>query len=243
MKKLYIPSRWSLIFFTIVFLVAMIVRLPASLLTLVLPSNIQLQNIEGSFWNGKASALGINGVLAQEQLTWRFLPRSLLNTQALWNVEGRMPDKNSQLTLGINSGGVLLSGVNVVVPLEPLAALHPRLKSLQLGATLHLTAKTIAMNTRWDAVVSIDRLFSPLAPQGELGNYRINLHAEDNGKGNWQFVTVAGSLRITGNGTFDALQNSSAGQVTLIPPPQMQGLTLALSGLPRVGEGYQFTLE
>jgi Bacterial type II secretion system protein N. len=244
MMKSHFPSRRALIFSLVVLVVAMLVQLPASLLALVFPSHIQLQNVEGSFWNGKASAFGISGVIVQEQVAWQLLPKALLEAQLLWDIKGRLSDKNSQLIMGLNFNGALLNNVNVVLPLEPLALLHPQLKPLQLGGTVNVSAKTIGMNMRWDAVVTIEHLFSQLTPQDEFGNFRANLRTEPDGKGNWQVTTIAGSnLRVTGNGTFDIRQNRGEGQVTLIPPPQMQGLSLALSTLPKVGEGYQFKFE
>ncbi len=239
MKKFFRPGRRTVVFAAVVFILAMLARMPASLVTLALPQEIRLQNVEGTLWNGKASAAGINGMLVQERLAWQFRPQALLSARLQWDVSGRFADRNSRLAAILGAGGIVFSGADITLPLEPLATLDPKLKPLQLGAVLRATAKTIAPGNRWDAAVTIERLFSALAPQGELGNYRLDLRGEPGGKGTWQLATVSGVLQAKGSGTFDAQQSVGKGQITLVPQNQMPGLTPALSALPKAGEGYQ----
>ena len=65
-----------------IFVLALIVRVPASLVSLALPPEIQVREIEGSLWNGRASAVGLGDRLVQEQVAWTFQPRALLDRAA-----------------------------------------------------------------------------------------------------------------------------------------------------------------
>jgi len=236
MKQL---SRRFLVSAFALFVAACVLRAPASLLTLILPPSIQLRNVEGSFWNGQAAAVGVGGLLVQEQVAWRFRPQSLLAARLEWVISGRLAERDSRLTLSVRASGVELAGVNVVVPLEPYAALHPRLKPAQLGAQLHVTTTSLRPQAPMAATVSVDQLSSPLVPQGELGSYTLALDAASDGKGTWRIAPVSGNLQITGQGQFDAGQSQIHGQVLLTAKSPMPGLTPVLAALPKVGEGYQ----
>ena len=238
MKAFFRPSRRLLVVAAVLIVVAGVLRAPASLLTLVLPPNIQLKNVHGSFWNGQASAVGVGGMLVQEQLEWRFQPKALLGAQLAWALSGRMADQTSRLTLIARWSGVALNGISVVLPLEPFAALHTKLKLAQLGAVLRVTAKALEPHAPTTATISIEHLFSPLVPQGELGSYRLELTGETGSQGRWQIFTAAGNLQIAGQGAFDSAQSRINGQLTLLPQAPMPGLTPILSTLPKAGEGF-----
>lgn len=238
MKQL---SRRFVVSAVALFVVACVLRAPASLLTLILPPGIQLRNVEGSFWNGQASAVGVGGLLVQEQVAWRFRPQALLAARLEWTISGRLAERESRLTLGVRASGVELAGVSVVVPLEPFAALHPRLKPAQLGARLHATATSLRPQAPMAATVNIDQLSSPLVPQSELGSYTLALEAAADGKGTWRIAPVSGNLQIAGQGQFDAGQSQIHGQVLLTTKTPMPGLAPVLAALPKVGDGHQLT--
>ena len=232
-------SRRFLVSAAALFLATCVLRAPASLLTLILPPSVQLRNVEGSFWNGQVSAVGVGGLLVQEQVAWRFRPQAVLAAKLEWTISGRLAEHNSRLTLSVRPSGVELAGVSVVLPLEPFAALHPRLKPAQLGAQLHATAKSLRPQAPMVATVSIDRLSSPMVPQSDLGSYTLALEAAADGKGSWRITPVSGNLQVTGQGQFDVGQSQVHGQVLLTAKSPMPGLTPVLAALPKVGEGYQ----
>lgn len=234
-------SRRFLVSAAALFVAACVLRAPASLLTLILPTSIQLRNVEGSFWNGQASAIGLGGLLVQEQVAWRFRPQSVLAGKLEWTISGRLAERDSRLTLSVRPSGVELAGVSVVVPLEPFAALHPRLKPAQLGAQLHATAASLRSQAPMTVTVNVDQLSSPLVPQRELGSYTLAFEAAADGKGTWRIAPVSGNLQITGQGQFDAGQSQIHGQVLLTTKTPMPGLTPVLAALPKAGEGYQLT--
>ncbi|MDR1936303.1 MAG: type II secretion system protein N [Candidatus Accumulibacter sp.] len=239
--KRRLPVSWrTLLLVAGVFILALAVRLPASLATLLLPPEIQLREVEGSLWNGRASAVGVGGMLVQEQASWNFLPRALLEGKLAWTVGGRLADRTSRLELAIRPGGVELNGVSVALPLEPLAALHAQLKSAQLGAVLRVSAKNLDLSGRspMAASVAVEHLFTALYPQGDLGNYRLDCKADGAGRGDWQLATVSGVLRVSGKGTFDAGQSKVNGQLNLAPQSPLPGLSPLLASLPKAGEGF-----
>lgn len=237
--KWRLPGAWRMLPFVAgIFILFLIVRLPVSFVTLVLPPEIQLRNIEGSFWNGQASAIGVGGMLVQERVSWSFLPRALLDAKLAWAVGGRLADRTSRLELAIRPGGAELNGVDLVLPLEPLAALDARLKPAQLGAVLRVTAKSLRMRSPVVASVAVEYLFTPLFPQGELGNYRLDCKGNADGKGDWQIATVNGLLQVVGKGTFDAGQSKISGQLTLTPRSPIPGLSPLLDSLPKAGDGF-----
>lgn len=241
MKWRLLSARRTLLFATGTFLVALIVQLPASFATRTLPPEIQLRDVGGSFWNGRASAIGVNGVLVQEQVSWNFMPRALLNAKLAWAVGGRSADQTSRLELVLRPRGAELNEVSLALPLEPLAALHPKLKPIQLGAMLRVTAKQLAVHSPVEASVVVEHLFSPLATYGEFGSYRLDFKGGADGKGDWQVATVAGVLQVAGHGTFDVGRSKVNGGLTLTPQSPIPGLSPLLASLPKAGEGFVVT--
>jgi len=233
MKRFLLPARRSILLAAGIFVAALAVRLPASFATRVLPPEIQLRGVDGSFWNGRASAVGINGVLVQEQVSWNFLPRALLEAKLAWAVGGRLADQTSRFELALYPGRVEINSVDLALPLEPLATLHPQLKSVQLGALLRVTAKGVSTRSPVAASVVVEHLFTPLVPQGEIGNYRVDIKGETNGKGSWQVATVSGVLQAAGQGTFDAGRSRINGRLTLTPQSPIPGLSPLLASLPK----------
>jgi hypothetical protein len=220
------------------FVLALVIRLPASFATLVLPQEIQARDIEGSFWNGRASVVGVGGVLVQEQVFWNFQPRALLDAKLSWAVGGRLDDRVSRFELAVGLRGVELHGVDLALPLEPLAALHPRLESARFGAALRVTAKRLSLSAPVAASAAIEQLFTPLSPQGELGSYRLDCKGDSEGKGDWQIATTSGVLRVAGQGSFDLGRAKVGGRLTLTPQSPIPGLSPMLASLPRAGHGF-----
>ncbi|MDR2452213.1 MAG: type II secretion system protein N [Candidatus Accumulibacter sp.] len=221
-----------------VFVLTLVIRLPASFVVLFLPPEIQMREVEGSFWNGRASAIGLGGLLVQEQVSWNFRPRALSGLKLAWAVGGRMGGETSRLELALGPRGVEWNGVSLVLPLEPLAALHPQLKSAQLGALLRVSAKSLSLASPFELTIAAEHVFSALVPQGEFGSYRLDGKGMGGGKGDWQITTLSGVLRVVGKGTFDAGRSSASGQVTLTPRSPIPGLSPMLASLPKAANGF-----
>ncbi|MBS1229320.1 MAG: type secretion system protein [Proteobacteria bacterium] len=240
MKRL--PRR-VLITVLAVFALFGVIRAPASLVTLWLPKTIQLKNVEGSLWNGSLSAIGVDGMIVQERVEWHFRPQALISGALTWAVSGRFGEQTSALNLALRATGAQLNEVSVYLPLEPLAALHPKLKMAQLGALLHVTSGRLSLSAPIKAAVDVDRAFSALAAQsGQFGSYRFELDVAADGKGRWTLSSSPGLLGATGQGQFDVNRSQVDGRLVLTPSAPIPGLSPLLTQLPRAGDGYLITL-
>lgn len=189
-------SRRALIVALALFALACVIRAPLGLLTLFLPQRIQLKNVEGSIWNGRASAVGVGGIIIQQDVEWHFRPQSVLSASLAWGISGRFAEKASQLTFELRPGGSGLSQVSVFIPLEPLAALHPQLKAAQVGALLHVMSSHLSPHAPAKASVDVDQLFSSLIPQaGQLGRYQVDFDVAADGRGRWTLTSLPGPCR------------------------------------------------
>jgi len=232
-------SRRLLILAFIAFAAFCVLRAPVSLLTLFLPHDVQLKNVEGSLWNGRASAIGQGELIIQERVDWRFHPQTLLAGRLEWAISGRFGEKSSALTLVLRPNGAELSEVSLYLPLEPFIAQNPRLKAVRIGALLHATTHRVARNVPVSASIDVDGLFSPMVPlASQLGNYRFDLELDAAGKGTWRATTLAGILAVSGDGSLDTKAQQIAGKLVLTPSTTLPGLSPALSQLPRSGDGY-----
>lgn len=231
------PSRRHLIAALLVFAASCVLRAPLSLITLALPPQVQLRNVQGSIWKGGASAIGLDQMIVQERIEWHFRPQAVLSARLEWLVSGRFGPAASTLTFALGRDGPVLGQVSVHLPLEPFAALHPKLKALRLGATLHASAPS--SQPPGAAALQIDGLFSPLVPQsGALGSYLLELTVAPDGSGRWGVRSLSGVLAATGQGKLDLKRRQFNGQLVLNPLSTLPGLSPALSQLPRSDAGY-----
>ena len=238
----WLPRR-AVLMALVVFALFALIRAPLRLVTLWLPPTVVLKNVEGSLWDGSASAIGVGGMVVQERVEWHFRPQTLLSGALTWAVSGRFGEQRSRVNITLGAGGAGLSEVNVFLPLEPLAALDPKLKAVQLGALLHVTASRLNGRAPIKAAIDVDRLFSALAPQaGALGSYRVELDVGTDGKGRWALTSAPGQLGASGQGQIDTRRAQVGGQLVLTPSAPIPGLSPALSQLPRSGNGYLVTL-
>lgn len=236
------PSRRTLLAGLVVFVFFCLVRAPASLVCLFLPASVQLQHVEGTFWQGRAAALGLNRQILAEQLEWNFLPAALGKARLEWQLASRFAGKAGQMNLSLGIDGPSLKNIDLKLPLEPLLAQHPQLKGLRLGGEVRIQSAQLRMGGKADARVEVDKLFSALVPQqGALGSYRVDVEMQADGSGNWVLASMAGILQAEGRGGFDSRQGKLSGNVTLTPQSTIPGLSPALSALTPSGQGYQLS--
>ena len=222
-----------------VFIVACVLDAPVSLFTLVLPPQLQIKNVQGTIWNGRASAIGLGTIVVQERVEWRLNPRAMLTGRMEWLVTGRYGEQSSTLSASLGVDGMVLKNVSIYLPLEPVAALHSRINVLGFGATLHASAQRLSIRRPSRATLDVDGLFSTLLPQsGRLGSYRLEFDVDEGGTGKWDFRSLSGVLAGTGQGTFDTQRLKFNGQLTLNPRSPLPGLSAALSRQPGSDAGY-----
>ena len=222
----------------VAFVLILLIQAPAGLLTFALPPQIVLMNVQGSLWHGRASALGVGGMVVQERLAWDFRPGELLSGKLAWAIRGEFGGQPSQLSASLGFAGPALESVRVFLPLEPLAAMSPLLKSAQLGAEVRTNAESIRLRAPVTAQVTIERLSSPIAPQGELGHYRVELNMEADGQERWNLSTTERTLQIAGHGAFDVTAQIISGQLNLKMTNPQPGISPLLTQLPRSEDGY-----
>ena len=232
-------TRRRLLLLFVLFAIAGVLQTPLRVLTPLLPSQIKFKEAYGTVWHGGASAVGLGQTIVQERVEWNFRPQALLAARIEWSLSGRLGTRNSTLTLGLGRDGPVLGEVNVYLPLAPMAALHPRLEPLRLGATVHASAARIDSRSPGAATLQIDDLFSPLVPQSApLGSYLVDLRRDDDGVASWSLRSLSGVLAASGQGKIDAARQKFSGQLVLNPASPLPGLSPALTQLPRSDAGY-----
>ncbi len=219
---------------------ACVIRAPVSLITLILPQHVQLKNVTGTLWTGNASAIGVSHSIVQERVDWQFCPQSLLSGRIEWIVSGRFGERTSKLIIGLTHAGVVLGDASVFLPLEPFAALHPKLKALRIGAILHVSTHHMRPHSPTSAKIEVDGLFSPLiASSGQLGRFQLALDIDEKGLGHWDISPLPGILSVSGQGKFninDPLQFNGQLALNLLSP--LPSLSSLLSQLPKTDTGY-----
>jgi general secretion pathway protein N len=239
--------KWSLgLFIVLALLLVLIVRMPVAMLQTVLPSSVSLVQTSGTLWDGRASALGLEGIAIQQNLRWQFEPKALLAGQLAWQLNGQAAgsEANSQARLVLGVRGAALENVDVTLPLEGVLRTIPKIASWGLGGTAQLRSARLSKQAGGSAELTIDPLFSQLVPAlSPLTTLRANLVMNDGGA-NWT-ISPAGASAITVNGQ-GALQwlaggrVGSQGEINLQPDEKVkQQLAPLLLQIPATANGYQ----
>jgi len=231
--------RWGMTFAGLAFALASVARAPISVLGFLLPQSVQFQNVEGSLWNGSASAIGIDGTSIQEHVEWRFQPQSLLSATLRWDVSGRFGDKLSHLSATVHPDGMELKQLDVFFPLEPLASLYPSLKAVRPGAELHATSSRLRLNSPSQVSLDVNDLYFPLLAQaGPLGSYRVTFDLNGNEVGAWKVESLTGNLSVVGQGQIRIQDLKASGRLMLLPRSPIPSLSSLLKQLPQSGDAY-----
>lgn len=239
--------KWSLgLFIVLALLLVLIVRMPVAMLQAVLPSSVSLVQTSGTLWDGRASAVGLEGIAIQQNLRWQFEPKAILGGQLAWQLNGQAAgsEANSQARLVLGVRGAALEKVDVTLPLEGILRTIPKIASWGLGGTAQLRSARLSKQAGDSAELTIDPLFSQLVPAlSPLTTLRANLTMNDGGA-NWT-ISPAGASAITVNGQ-GALQwlaggrVSSQGEINLQPDDKVkQQLAPLLLQIPATANGYQ----
>lgn len=240
MTLFFRKRRGALALAAMMFTGACVLRVPAGVPASLLLPGVVLAGAEGTVWNGKAAAIGVGGFVVQEDITWRFEPRSLLGGRLEWAVGGRFGERDGRLTVAVGAGGVAMRGLDLVLPLEPFAALHPKVRAARLGGALHATAGSIAFQGPASVSVDVQRVFSALTPHNELGSYRLEIDAGAGGDGKWRIAGADGNLvQLAGDGSFDAARAAVDGRIVVSPKGAPPAVASMLTAFPRDGEAYR----
>lgn len=237
------PLRWTLILVTLT-LAAFILRLPAALPARWLPADISLAGLQGSVWHGSAAALGVKGLVTQEELRWQLQPRALLRGQLLWQVSGTHAGRDSQLRLIAGFHGVTIEGLQLHLPLEPFTQFDPTAQGLRLRGDLQINSERLAPGLPIGLDARLTRVSSAMAGEASaLGGYQARVDADAAGAGNVSITTLNGPLQIAGGGSFALRARSVDLQLRLKPETDLPGLSPALATLPREQDSYLLSIR
>jgi len=225
-----------------VFCVFALIRLPASLLLSQLPPQIRMDGCEGTVWAGRATALGLGGQVLQQNIEWRFVPSALFSGRIGWAVQGRYRDDPSQLTVLLSPRQIEVRKLDLVIPLEPLLAQDPKLKTLRFGGILRINTASFVTGKPYTINARIENFFSALTSNaGPLGSYRMTLNMLPDQTGEWQLTHAEGVLSIRGQGRI--APQGPQGRIMLKPDENAAGyLQTMLAMLPRDEDAYVLNL-
>lgn len=226
-----------------VFLGFALVRFPVALAAGFLPATLQLTGGEGTVWQGRASALGLGGMVLQQDIAWQLHPQSLLRGQLVWEIKGKFATESSRLTLAISPSTLELRDVQVALPLEPLLNQDAKLKPLRLGGMLKLNSAAFTPQRPSELSVRLENLFSALVPTiGALGNTEIKLATQNQQAATWSARPMDGALAINGEGTLDLKRGKVAGKLAFKPDNNLAGSLRPILSLLQQGQNGEYTL-
>ncbi len=226
------------------FTVFALARFPVALAAdWLIPQKINLAGSEGSLWQGRASALGLDGMAVQQDIAWKFRPGDLARGQLAWDVSGKFAGDSSKLVLSVSPVSVELRDVQLALPLEPLLNLDAKLKSLRLGGMVKLRSASFSPLRPSQASVLLENVFSALVPKlGSLGTAEINLASQADRTAQWTVRPIEGGMAISGNGGLDLKRGSASGTLTLKPDEKLAGNLKPVLSLLQEGPAGEYSL-
>ncbi|WP_027469408.1 type II secretion system protein N [Deefgea rivuli] len=218
----------------------LLIRMPVSALNWILPKDVSLVQASGSIWDGKASAVGWQGVVLQQNLNWQFDAKAVLAGTLAWQLRGEAQGAASQARAVLGWRGIALENVDVTVPLEGVFRAIPQVANWGLGGRAQLRSTRLSKQVGDSAELVLDPIFSQLVPAlMPLTALRVQFYVIDGGT-KWQ-VTPAGAsaIAVTGQGELQ-WQGAAHGTINLKPEENVrQQLAPLLLQVPATSEGYQ----
>lgn len=231
-------TRWTLLL-GLVATLFLLASFPASLLARFLPSSVALAGIEGSVWRGKATALGLNGLVAQEKLVWKFEPLALFKAQIAWQLNSEHAGQPGHVRAVLSPHGAALENLRMVLPVEPLTLFDPMVTAIRLRGEILLESPRLARREPVQITGNLQRVGSAMAGElTALGSYRYVASADAQGKATMEMSTINGPLLIQGTGSFDPASKKGQASLRLKPETDLPGLSPVLATLPRDGDTY-----
>jgi Type II secretion system (T2SS), protein N len=232
-----------------IFVITVLVRLPAGVLPLLLPASVHCQSPSGTLWQGSCRELG-SGTLALSDVRWTLHPLALLRAHLLLDLQSDDARAAGQAQLALHGNGDLqIQGLNATLPLQGgLSALPPGWSgALQLA--IDQASVQGGKLTAMAGTITARQLHSE-NPPAELGSFQLQFPSRD---GTGAATPIMGTLRdlegplslqgqlqllSTGayelSGTVAARDSSSADlrqMLQLLGPPDAQGRhTFSLAG-------------
>jgi hypothetical protein len=118
--------RSALLLAASVFVLTLMVRLPASLLLAHAPAALQCTGVSGTLWRGSCGALAFEGQRSVHDVRWRLHPGPLLRAHVALDLASSDPEATGQAHLDWQPGGeLLIERLNAQLAPSQAAALIP----------------------------------------------------------------------------------------------------------------------
>jgi hypothetical protein len=175
-------SRLALSLALLVFLVTVLARLPARVVTALLPATIVCDQPEGTVWHGGCGRVQ-SGAFALDDLAWTVHPLGLLGLRLSADVSSSDPRLNGRAHLELERGGtVAVQALEAQLPLQGGLSVFPPgfqgtieldVASLRLdhGALSELVGAARALQLRNDSLGELGNFelrFAPAGPDGPI---------------------------------------------------------------------------
>jgi len=225
-------SRWGqFILFWIVFLTAIILLAPASLVTGLLEratvGRLSMAQAEGTLWRGAGVLLLAhdNRFLPLGRYAWHISPAPSLSQIAVAVDTGT--DVPSQLIISPWRNEIEVSRAQASLPAQLLSVFAPQLLPYRLSGELVLTTEHFQITPDSNGgTVTVDwkQAHSGLTDISPLGDYRILLQGAGADM-NVSLTTVAGKLQLAGNGQIQIGRALTFNGTAQAAPDQQEALS------------------
>lgn len=185
----------------VAFLLALIVRLPASaVLSWALPASVETRGISGTIWNGSIDVVATQGV-AVGPVTWQWRASALLSGRIGADVEAGLPGGFFSGAVGVGTSSLVLEDVRLLADLLPLT------RRSSMGAaqgTVRVSAARLRLESLWpsdiEGEVRLDNLKYAATGSTALGGYVLQF---DGVRSDDPAFPLDGALQSDGSGPFE----------------------------------------
>lgn len=230
-------TRWVLLSIAAL-LIALLARMPAAWVAeRAAPSlrGVQLQNIEGTVWRGRADVTLTQAGLTLKDIRWRFQPAGLLALQWRYGIESSDAALAGRANVGLGIGSVTLTDGELALLARTAGALVPMLAAFSPEGNVTANIRTLQCKGErcsGDVKATWNGAALSLAELRPLGDYQIDAVLND-GRADFDVKTLKGTLRAAGKGQFANGALRFTGELSAPPDqmPRVQGL-MRLLGTP-----------
>jgi len=205
-------SAWLVLFLS-VYVFALILTAPASLLDLLVQQatkgKMVLANCNGSLWNGKATPALLSrneSLIGLPSITWQLFPLDLL--RAKFHVGLNLQDGSQPMDLLLTAREARLEHLFLPIPASLIGEMSPQLKPLELSGMIELRSAELTWRNgglQGDVSGKWSEAATTLAPIAPIGQYALHMTANgQNFKIN--LVSQAGPLILAGEGNLSFSQ-------------------------------------
>jgi hypothetical protein len=218
-----------------IFLLTVLVRLPAAVLTLFLPATVHCQAPAGTLWRGACGELR-SGSLALSDVRWVLHPLGLLHAQVAADIDSEDARASGRAQIRLHSNGDLdVGALNATLPLQGGLSLMP----VGWNGTLELAIEQASIQgghlTAVQGIVSVRRLHRD-QPTADLGGFELDFAKAAPMTGNLRDLdgplSLQGVLQLSRSGAYEldgtvAARDASSSDLQqllqMLGPPDAQG--------------------